>query len=119
MKEGKWSKEEKMRYIENAKKWRSELVRYNDFNVYYHPDKPTLPYRRTYQNGYVKMVRWNVNEDGKFSVLKDNERYTLSIFDIETGKTPKDTSNEIQVSIPRSLEKEFMGWLSRKVESPF
>ena len=114
-----WSKEEKRRYVEEVVQWRSELVRYYDFNVYYHPDKPTLPYRRIYQNGYIKMARWNVNENGEFSVLKDNERYTLNIFDIEAGKAPKDTSDEIQVSIPRSLEREFMSWLSRKVESSF
>jgi len=104
-----WTQQEKQQYAEDVRRWKSKLVRYRDFNVYYHPDKPTLPYRKTFQNGYPKMVRWNVSEDGVFRVKKDNEQYTLNAFELQTTNTLADfLSNEDLSPKPETKD----GWVN-------
>ena len=125
-----WTKEEKAEYVSKVKKWRSELKRYQDFNVYYHPDLPTKPYRKKYDNGYFKMVPWKIFKD-KISVGKDGEIYKIKIADLEAHNngfdsygngswTPKEIKpTTFQAEIPVALKDSFNMWLEKNVESPF
>jgi len=125
----KWTTEEKKEYVDKVKKWRSELVRYQDFNVYYHPDKPEKPYRKKFVNGYFKMVPWKIFND-HISVGKDGETYKIKISDLDRhNESPETTTlrelltntkpTTFQAEIPMSLKSEFDTWLSKNIESPF
>ena len=138
----KWTKEEKIEYAERVKKWRTELKRFKDFNVYYHPDKPEKPYRKKFVNGYFKMVPWQIFND-HISVGKDGETYKIKISDLDRhnsgyefvgpGTWSKNDSEKepslyelldtkpttFQAEIPMALKSEFDTWLRKNVESPF
>lgn len=125
-----YTDEEKKAFIAEVSKWRSELVKFDDFNVYYHPNKPFLPYRKTYLNGYVKMVRWSIIENTFIRCMKDNEYYDIPLSSIESHMNnalypaPKISNDNINkntfsVSIPISLRDSFNRWFQENVESPF
>jgi hypothetical protein len=78
----KWSLEERKEFKLNVAKWRSELIKYKDLNVFYHPNKPAKPYRRSFYDGKVKMVPWNIgltHGEPSFQV-KNREGESIRVF---------------------------------------
>jgi hypothetical protein len=82
-KESNYTLEEKKEFVERVTKWRSELKRFKNFNVYFHPNNPGKPYRKTFNNGYIKMVAWKIDDYGKFQVFLNDEKYDINVFEIE------------------------------------
>jgi hypothetical protein len=39
-----WTLEEKLEYVEKIKRWKDELIKVSEKNIYYHPEKHWRPY---------------------------------------------------------------------------
>ena len=81
--ESNYTLEEKKEYFKKVAKWKSELIKFKDFNIYFHPKSPGKPYRKFYSNGHIKMVPWHIDDSGKFQVYLNDEKYHINVFEIE------------------------------------
>ena len=100
-KESNYTLEERKEYLKRVAKWKSELRRFKNFNVYYHPDNPLKPYRRFFDNGKLRMVAWRIDDYGRFQVFLNDEKYYINVFDIE------EYNNEFSIGTLYNKEKTF------------
>ena len=80
-----WTLEEKLEYVEKIKRWKDELIKVPEKNIYYHPDKYWRPYYLIKEGNFFKHKPYVV----KNQTIRYTKNGVTEMIHVKTFKSPE------------------------------
>jgi hypothetical protein len=72
--------------LESIKKWKSELVKIDSYNIFYHPDAPDKPYYKVKVGKFCKHKRYFVKSLNEHKYITYQKKNEITLFEVGTYK---------------------------------